>query len=153
MKFFKDLYNETLGELIEEMKETLEDIKSDFLQPFSEIVDEFKGLARSSRYEDDDEEDFEDYEDSDCGSSISSNWNPAKHVETSAVKRNATVTIKGVYQLNGPKPFMRVIECPQSETGYYSQLMGSKSRQAQWIQANYPGANVNKGFSMSINIK
>ena len=64
-----------------------------------------------------------------------------------------TVTIKGVYQMNGPKPFTRTIECSPSETGYYSQLMGNKSKQAQWIQANFPGANINKGFSMSINIK
>ena len=65
----------------------------------------------------------------------------------------ATITIKGVYQMNGPKPFTRVIECPYSETGYYSQLAGNKSKQAQWIQANFPGANVSKGFSMAINIK
>ena len=63
------------------------------------------------------------------------------------------VTIKGVYQMNGPKPFTRTIECTSSETGYYSQLMGNKSKQAQWIQANFPGANVSKGFSMSVNIK
>ncbi|MDE6254659.1 MAG: hypothetical protein K2M39_00540 [Muribaculaceae bacterium] len=62
------------------------------------------------------------------------------------------VTIKGVYQMNGPKPFTRTIECSSSETGYYSQLMGNKSKQAQWIQANFPGANVSKGFSMSVNI-
>ena len=65
----------------------------------------------------------------------------------------ATVTIKGVYQMNGPKPFTRVIECSPSETGYYSQFMGNKSKQAQWIQANFPGANISKGFSMSVNIK
>ena len=65
----------------------------------------------------------------------------------------AKVTIKGVYQMNDPKPFSRVIECSSSEIGYYSQLMGNKSKQAQWIQANFPGANVSKGFSMSINIK
>ncbi len=65
----------------------------------------------------------------------------------------ATVTIKGVYQMNGPKPFTRVFECSASETGYYSQLAGNKSKQAQWIQANFPGANTGKGFSMSVNIK
>lgn len=65
----------------------------------------------------------------------------------------ATVTIQGVYQLNGPKPFRRVIECARSETGYYSQMMGNKARQAQWIRANFPGANTERGFSMSINIK
>ncbi|MBD5202097.1 MAG: hypothetical protein HDS56_05465 [Barnesiella sp.] len=63
------------------------------------------------------------------------------------------VTIKGVYQMNGPKPFIRIIECSSSETGYYSQLMGNKSKQAQWIQANFPGADTARGFSMSINIK
>ncbi|MDE6682632.1 MAG: hypothetical protein K2J87_04325 [Muribaculaceae bacterium] len=65
----------------------------------------------------------------------------------------ATVTIKGVFQMNGPKPFQRIIECSQSEVGYYTQLAGNQSKQAQWIQANFPGANVSKGFSMTINIK
>ena len=32
----------------------------------------------------------------------------------------ATVTIKGVFQMNGPKPFQRIIECSQSEVGYYT---------------------------------
>lgn len=65
----------------------------------------------------------------------------------------ATVTIKGVYQMNGPKPFIREITCSSSEAGYYSQLMGNKEKQAQWIQVNFPGANIGKGFSMSVNIK
>lgn len=55
--------------------------------------------------------------------------------------------------MNGPKPFTRVIECSSSETGYYSQLMGNKSKQAQWIRANFPGADTGRGFSMSVNIK
>ena len=80
-----------------------------------------------------------------------------KRFQNTIIIRNskymAKVTIKGVYQMNGPKPFSRVIECSSSEIGYYSQLMGNKSKQAQWIQANFPGANVSKGFSMSINIK
>ncbi len=65
-----------------------------------------------------------------------------------------TVTIKGVYQMNGPKPFTRVIRCSsQSEVSYYTQLMGSKSKQAAWISTNFPGAHTERGFSMSINIK
>lgn len=68
-------------------------------------------------------------------------------------KKMATVTIKGTYQMNGPKPFSRTIECSSSETGYYSQLMGNKSKQAQWISANFPGADTSRGFSMSVNIK
>lgn len=64
----------------------------------------------------------------------------------------AKVTIKGVYQMNGPKPFTRVINCSSSEVGYYSQLMTNKNQQAQWIQANFPGANIGRGFSMSVNI-
>ena len=63
------------------------------------------------------------------------------------------VTIKGVYQMNGPKPFTREINCSSSEAGYYSQLMNNKSKQASWIQANFPGAEIGKGFSMSVNIK
>ena len=152
MKFLKDLYHETLGELIEEIKDTVGDIKSELLQPLSEIVDSLKGLGFSS-HNDDDDDDFESYDDYDSGSYISSSRRLTKCAETTEVKRIATVTIKGVYQLNGPKPFTRVIECSPSETGYYSQLMGNKSKQAQWIQANFPGANVSKGFSMSINIK
>ena len=63
------------------------------------------------------------------------------------------VTIKGVYQMNGPKPFAREINCSASEAGYYSQLMTNKSKQAQWIRANFPGADTDKVFSMSVNIK
>ena len=65
----------------------------------------------------------------------------------------AIVTIKGVYQMNGPKPFTREITCSSSEVGYYTQLMGNKQTQAQWIQANFPGANTARGFSMVVNIK
>ena len=65
----------------------------------------------------------------------------------------AKVIIKGVFQMNGPKPFTRTIECSSSETGYYSQLMGNKSKQAQWIQANFPGADTSRGFSMAFNFK
>lgn len=64
-----------------------------------------------------------------------------------------TVTIKGVYQMNGPKPFTRVIECSTSEAGYYSQLMDNKSKQARWIAANFPGTDTSRGFSMTVNIK
>lgn len=63
------------------------------------------------------------------------------------------VTIKGVYQMNGPKPFTREVNCSVSEAGYYSQLMTNKSKQAQWIRANFPGADTDKVFSMSVNIK
>ncbi len=66
---------------------------------------------------------------------------------------NMKVTIKGVYQMNGPKPFTREINCSSSEAGYYSQLMTNKSKQAQWIRANFPGADTDKVFSMSVNIK
>ncbi len=66
---------------------------------------------------------------------------------------NMKVTIKGVYQMNGPKPFEREINCSSSEAGYYSQLMTNKSKQAQWIRANFPGADTDKVFSMSVNIK
>ncbi len=55
--------------------------------------------------------------------------------------------------MNGPKPFERVINCSASEAGYYSQLMTNKSKQAQWIRANFPGADTDKVFSMSVNIK
>lgn len=63
------------------------------------------------------------------------------------------VTIKGVYQMNGPKPFTREINCSQSEVSYYTQLMGNKSKQAQWISTNFPGAETARGFSMAVNIK
>ena len=62
------------------------------------------------------------------------------------------VTIKGVYQMNGPKPFTREFNCSSSEVGYYSQLMTNKSKQASWIQTNFPGAEIGKGFSMAVNI-
>lgn len=63
-----------------------------------------------------------------------------------------TVTIQGVYQLNGPKPFRKVIKCGKSETGYYSQMMGNNAMKAKWIRAHFPGADTRRGFSMSINI-
>ena len=67
--------------------------------------------------------------------------------------KSMKVTIKGVYQMNGPKPFVREISCSVSEAGYYSQLMTNKTKQAQWIRANFPGADIERGFSMSVNIK
>ena len=63
------------------------------------------------------------------------------------------VTIKGVYQMNGPKPFQREVNCSRSEVGYYTQLMTNKSEQAQWIKANFPGADIGRGFSMTVNIR
>lgn len=65
----------------------------------------------------------------------------------------AKVIIKGVYQMNGPKPFIRTIECSASETGYYSQLIGNKTKQMQWLKANFPGVELNKVFSMTVNIQ
>ena len=65
----------------------------------------------------------------------------------------AMVIIKGVYQMNGPNPFSREITCSSSVVGSYTQLMGNKQKQAQWIQANFPGANTDRGFSMLVNIK
>lgn len=87
---------------------------------------------------------------SDYSSSASSSHSTSRNM---ASNHNSTVTIKGTYQMNGSKPFSRTIECSSSETGYYSQLMGNKSKQAQWIQANFPGADTSRGFSMSVNIK
>lgn len=83
------------------------------------------------------------------GSVSASNIKSAKHNKDYKMK----VTIKGVYQMNGPKPFTREINCSASEAGYYSQLMTNKSKQAQWIRANFPGADTDKVFSMSVNIK
>lgn len=79
----------------------------------------------------------------------SSNRRLTKHYKDNKMK----VTIKGVYQMNGPKPFTREINCSASEAGYYSQLMTNKSKQAQWLRANFPGADTDKVFSMSVNIK
>lgn len=62
------------------------------------------------------------------------------------------VTIKGIYQLNGPKPFERIFIVSPSEARYYSSLIGNKAAQAHWIQTNFPGANIQQGFSFSINI-
>ncbi len=83
------------------------------------------------------------------GSISSSSIRSTKHYNDNKMK----VTIKGVYQMNGPKPFAREINCSSSEAGYYSQLMTNKSKQAQWIRANFPGADTDKVFSMSVNIK
>lgn len=65
----------------------------------------------------------------------------------------AKVIIKGVYQMNGPKPFSRELTCSSAEVGYYTQLMGNKSKQARWIEATFPGADIRWGFSMTVNIK
>ncbi len=83
------------------------------------------------------------------GNISSSSRKSTKHYNDNNMK----VTIKGVYQMNGPKPFEREINCSASEAGYYSQLMTNKSKQAQWIRANFPGADTDKVFSMSVNIK
>lgn len=152
MKFLKHLYRETLGELIDEIKESVEELKSEIVQPFSEIVDEIKSIG-SSIFGRDDEENEEYDEDSDF--ELPEPSKTRVHACSRVKSGNSTmkVTIKGVYQMNGPKPFCREISCSQSEVGYYSQLMGNKSKQAQWIRANFPGANTERGFSMSINIK
>lgn len=55
--------------------------------------------------------------------------------------------------MNGPRPFVREIACSQSEVSYYSQMMTNKSKQAQWISANFPGAEIGRGFSMTVNIR
>ncbi len=88
------------------------------------------------------------------GSSGHSTYSTNKSRSSSSTShRKMKVTIKGVYQMNGPQPFSRIIEISPSESGYYSQLMGDKRKQAQWIQAQFPGADTARGFSMSINIK
>ena len=73
--------------------------------------------------------------------------------EAQVKSKDMKVTIKGVYQMNGPRPFVREMVCSQSEVSYYSQMMTNKSKQAQWISANFPGAEIGRGFSMSVNIK
>ena len=55
--------------------------------------------------------------------------------------------------MNGPKPFSRELTCSSAEVGYYTQLMGNKSKQARWIEATFPGADIRWGFSMTVNIK
>lgn len=75
------------------------------------------------------------------------------HSKSPINSNNMKVIIKGVDQMNGPKPFKREIAISPSESGYYSQLMGNKHKQAQWIIANFPGADINRGFSLTINIK
>lgn len=144
MKYLKRLFNETFGELIDDIKETVDDIKSELTQPFTEIVDEFRDMGFNLHRGNDDD---------DSENHASSNKNRRNNTETITSKRTMKVTIKGVYQMNGPKPFTREITCSSSEVGYYSQLMGNKSKQAQWISANFPGADTTRGFSMSVNIK
>lgn len=63
------------------------------------------------------------------------------------------VTFKGVYQLNGPKPFVRTVECTAAEARGYAAYMGDKRLQADWIRVNFPGADISRGFSLSVNIK
>lgn len=87
MKFLKDLYNETLGELIEDMKDIVEDIKSQLLHPISEMVDEFKGLGNSSRGDDYDDENLESYDNYDSRSSILPNSRVIKCAELTKGKR------------------------------------------------------------------
>ena len=84
--------------------------------------------------------------------SIRSSGKKSNH-KSSEMSTKLKVTIKGVYQMNGPKPFTREIIISPSESSYYSQLAASKQKQAQWISANFPGADTARGFSMAINIK
>ena len=62
------------------------------------------------------------------------------------------VTFKGTYQMNGPKPFNRTIECSASEARNFAAYVGNKKLQEKWILANFPGAKIHKGFSCSVNI-
>lgn len=91
---------------------------------------------------------------SSCSCSSKSNSFQISSAFAQSASHQTKVTIKGVYQMNGPKPFECEVNCSSpSEVGYYSQLMGDKSKQARWIASNFPGADTDKGFSMSINIK
>ncbi len=88
-----------------------------------------------------------------CGTSSKTPKSNKVYTPPTPKSSKKTVIIKGVYQMNGPKPFSRTLSINPTDTGYYSQLMGNKSKQAQWIKAHFPGAETEKGFSMSVNIQ
>ena len=52
--------------------------------------------------------------------------------------------------MNGPKIINKTIEISAAEAGSYTPYMYDKSKQKAWIKANYPGAEVEKGYSLSV---
>lgn len=165
MKLFRTILNglnEGLDNLKKEIKDDVSDlwddiksIPSDLISPNNNdddddvsFLDEIRALPAELFSLDDDDDD--DYNGANSQKTTGRSVSKSKRGGSSNIRK---VIIRGVYQMNGPKPFRREIECSQSEVGYYTQLMGNKKQQAQWLQANFPGANTERGFSMSVNIK
>lgn len=139
-----------------EIKEGLDNIKKEAMNEISDFIHELKSIPSElfsdiSEYDDDDDYDNDDYHRRRIRNESLRQTTPKHKADYSS--NNRTVIIKGTYQMNGPKPFIKEITCSPSEVGYYSQLMGNKRKQAEWLQANFPGVNTARGFSMSVNIK
>ncbi len=62
------------------------------------------------------------------------------------------ITFKGKYYSNGMKQINRKIRCSIGESHRYTAYMYDKDLQKSWITTNYPGANLDKGWSLNVNI-
>lgn len=62
------------------------------------------------------------------------------------------VTFKGKYYLNGTKQINRKIRCSMEESRKYTSYMYDRNIQKEWILKNYPGAELDKGWSLNVNI-
>ncbi|MCH5239958.1 MAG: hypothetical protein J1F38_07025 [Muribaculaceae bacterium] len=63
------------------------------------------------------------------------------------------ITFKGKYYLNGMKVINKTIRCTQAEARQYTTYMYDADSGEAWIKANYPGADITKGWSLNVNIK
>ena len=63
------------------------------------------------------------------------------------------VSFKGTYQMNGVKIIDRKIICSEAEARTYTPYLTNKKFQEDWIKTNFPGAQIDKGFSLIVNIK
>lgn len=62
------------------------------------------------------------------------------------------VTFKGKYYLNGMKQINRRVRCSIAESRDYTTYMYDREKQKAWILAKYPGADLDKGWSLNVNI-
>lgn len=62
------------------------------------------------------------------------------------------VSFKGKYYLNGMKQINRKIRCSLDESHIYTSYMYDREKQKAWILAEYPGADLEKGWSLNVNI-
>lgn len=78
--------------------------------------------------------------------------NPVQSMQKNQDSPMMIVSFKGKYYLNGMKQINRKIRCSLEESHRYTSYMYDIEKQKAWILAKYPGANLEKGWSLNVNI-